>query len=66
MIDDLRTPIGVQQKLIRHADVRTTMSIDGSAFEETKRRVNARIAELVLPFAPPSMKTRGLGLPLLL
>ena len=51
MIDDLGTPTGVQQKLMRHADVRTTMNIYGSAFEETKRRVNARVAELVLPSA---------------
>jgi integrase len=51
MIDDLGTPVGVQQKLMRHADIRTTMNIYGSAFEETKRRVNARIAEMVLPSA---------------
>jgi integrase len=49
MIDDLGTPVGVQQRLMRHADVRTTMNIYGSAFEETKRRVNARVAEIVLP-----------------
>ena len=49
LIDDLGTPIGVQQKLMHHSDVRTTMNIYGSAFEETKRRVNARVAEMVLP-----------------
>lgn len=49
LIDDLGTPVGVQQKLMRHADIRTTMNVYGSAFEETKRRVNAKIAELVLP-----------------
>ena len=38
-----------QQELLRHADIRTTMNIYGSAFEETKRRVNAKVAELVLP-----------------
>jgi integrase len=59
MIDDLGTPIGVQQKLMRHADVRTTMNIYGSAFEETKRRVNARIAELVLPSVNPD-ENKGL------
>ena len=44
MIDDLGTPMGVQQKLMRHADVRTIMNIYGWDFEETKRRVNARVA----------------------
>lgn len=34
---------------MRHADIRTTMNVYGSAFEETKRRVNAKIAELALP-----------------
>lgn len=56
MIDDLGTPVGVQQKLMRHADVRTTMNVYGSAFEETKRRVNARVAELVLPAFTPRVQ----------
>ena len=61
MIDDLGTPVGVQQKLMRHADIRTTMNVYGSAFEETKRRVNARIAELVCrPPATLYRKNEGL------
>jgi hypothetical protein len=35
------------------------MNIYGSAFEETKRRVNARIAELVLPSVNPD-ENKGL------
>jgi integrase len=56
LIDDLGTPIGVQQKLMRHSDVRTTMNVYGSAFEESKRRVNARVAELVLKPARPQVQ----------
>jgi hypothetical protein len=40
LLDDLGTPIGVQQKLMRHSDVRTTMNHYGSAYEKTKRRAN--------------------------
>lgn len=48
LIDDIGTPLGVQQRLMRHADIQTTMKY-GSAFEESKRRANSRVAELVLP-----------------
>ncbi|MGZ4841756.1 MAG: hypothetical protein ACXV5J_08420 [Candidatus Angelobacter sp.] len=40
LLDDLGTPIGVQLKLMRHSDVRTTMNHCGSAYEKTKRRAN--------------------------
>jgi adenylosuccinate synthase len=41
--------LGVQQRLMRHADIKTTMNTYGSAFEKTKRRSNSRVADLVLP-----------------
>jgi hypothetical protein len=31
---------------MRHVDIRTTMNVYGSAFEENQRRVTAKIAEL--------------------
>jgi integrase len=49
LIDDVGTPLGVQQRLMRHADIKTTMNTYGSAFEKTKRRANSRVAALVLP-----------------
>jgi|SRR5580658_2048149 integrase len=49
LIDDIGTPLGVQQRLMRHADIKTTMNTYGSAFEKTKRRANSRVADLVLP-----------------
>jgi len=48
LIDDIGTPLGVQQRLMRHPDIQTTMKYD-SAFEESKRRANNRVAELILP-----------------
>jgi integrase len=49
LIDDIGTPLGVQQRLMRHADIKTTINTYGSAFEKTKRRANSRVADLVLP-----------------
>jgi integrase len=55
LIDDVGTPLGVQQRLMRHADIQTTMNTYGSAFEESKRRANNRVAALVLP---PAVRRR--------
>jgi hypothetical protein len=35
------TPLGVQQRLMRHADIKTTINTYGSAFEKSKRRAIA-------------------------
>ena len=48
LIDDVGTPLGVQQRLMRHADIKTTMNTYGSAFEKSKRRANSRVASLIL------------------
>ncbi len=61
-IDDIGTPLAVQQRLMRHADIKTTMNTFGSAFGKTKRRANNRVATLV---SPPAIErqigARGLG-----
>jgi len=49
ILDDEGTPIGVQQKLMRHSDVRTTMNHYGTAYEKTKRRANTLVAGRLLP-----------------
>jgi integrase len=38
ILDDEGTPIGVQQKLMRHSDVRTTMNHYGTAYEKPNAR----------------------------
>ena len=55
LIDDIGTPLGVQQRLMRHADIKTTMNIYGSAFRRPERRANSRVADLVLP---PAIKSQ--------
>jgi integrase len=38
----------VQQKLMRHADIRTTMNIYGGAFMESKRDANSKVVRMAL------------------
>jgi integrase len=47
-LDAVGTPIGVQQKLMRHAQIATTMNVYGNAMMETKREANRKVVEMVL------------------
>ena len=47
-IDAVGTPIGVQQKLMRHADIRTTMNIYGDAASADMREAHSKIVQLAL------------------
>ena len=38
----------VQQELMRHADIRTTMNIYGKAMEKSKREAHGKVVRLVL------------------
>jgi hypothetical protein len=42
----------VQQELMRHASIQTTMNVYGRAMTETKRRANSQVVGLV--FGPNS------------
>lgn len=46
-LDSVGTPVGVQQKLMRHCDVRTTMQY-GDAFTEDMAAASGKIASLAL------------------
>jgi|SRR5450755_2624834 integrase len=48
-LDSIGTPVGVQQKLMRHADIRTTMNIYGDAMTADMRQAHEKIVHLVLP-----------------
>jgi integrase len=47
-IDGIGTPIGVQQKLMRHSDIRTTMNIYGDADAADMREAHNKIVGLAL------------------
>jgi integrase len=47
-LDDAGAPVGVQQKLMRHAQVATTMNTYGNAQIRSKRTASAKVVEMVL------------------
>jgi integrase len=48
-LDAVGTPVGVQQKCMRHADIRTTMNVYGDAATADMRNAHEKVAKLVLP-----------------
>ena len=48
MLDAVGAPIGVQQQLMRHAQVSPTMNTDGNAYIEGKREANGKVVRMVL------------------
>ena len=38
----------VQQELMRHAGIQTTMNVYGQVLSDTKRQVNSKVVQLVL------------------
>ena len=47
-LDDTGAPVGVQQKLMRHAQVSTTMNIYGNALMGAKREANSKVVKMAL------------------
>lgn len=48
MLDVCGAPVGVQQKLMRHAQVNTTMRY-GNAYMAEKRKAHGAVVQMVLP-----------------
>ena len=46
-LDETGAPLGVQQKLMRHANISTTMNVYGGAFMEAKRKANTSVVQRV-------------------
>ena len=47
-LDSVGTPVGVQQKLMRHSDIRTTMNIYGDAVTDDLRTASHKVARIAL------------------
>jgi integrase len=54
-LDETGAPMKVQQELMRHASIQTTMNVYGRVMTETKRQPNSQVVELV--FGPNSQKS---------
>ena len=49
LLNEYCTDVKVQQELLRHADIRTTMNIYTTAVPERLRRANRKVVRLLLP-----------------
>jgi integrase len=47
-LDAVGTPIAVQQKLMRHADIRTTMNVYGDVVTDEMSKAHSRVVDLAL------------------
>lgn len=47
-LDSVGTPVGVQQKLMRHADIRTTMNVYGDAATDEMTQAHSKVVGLAL------------------
>jgi integrase len=55
-LDSVGTPVGVQQKLMRHADIRTTMNVYGHAATDEMTQAHSKVVGLALNGAQTERK----------
>lgn len=48
MLDETGASVGVQQKLMRHAKVATTMNVYGNASLKAKQQADSKVAQMVM------------------
>ncbi len=48
LLDETGAPMKVQQELMRHASIQTTMNVYGQALSSTKRQANSKVVQMVL------------------
>jgi integrase len=48
LLDETGAPIGVQQKLMRHSNVATTMNVYGGASLRAKQQANSKVVQMVI------------------
>jgi hypothetical protein len=55
-LDETGAPISVQQQLMRHASIQTTMNVYGQGLQKTKRDANRKVVEMAL--REPTVETK--------
>ena len=53
-LDETGAPMKVQQELMRHASIQTTMNVYGQAMSSSKREANGKVVEMVLKLVAAS------------
>lgn len=62
LLDETGAPIGVQQKLMRHSNVATTMSVYGSASLRAKQTANSKVVQMVIAQAKPQPEPQAVAI----
>jgi len=55
LLDETGAPMKVQQELMRHASIQTTMNVYGQAMPASKRLANSKVVQMVLKPASPKL-----------
>lgn len=58
-LDAVGTPLAVQQKMMRHSDIRTTMNIYGDVVTDEMTTASGKVAELAFPANGAQTERRG-------
>ena len=53
LLDETGAPIGVQQKLMRHSNVATTMNIYGNSTLKAKQKANSKVVQMLIKQEKP-------------
>lgn len=61
LLDDTGAPIGVQQKLMRHSNVATTMNVYGSATLKAKQKANSKVVQMVIAQPRPQSELQAVA-----
>jgi len=54
MLRSISTDIKVQQELLRHSTIQSTMNVYTQAVSEQKRAANSKVVEMMLTYSPGS------------
>lgn len=65
MLRSLGVDVKVQQELLRHADIQTTMNVYTQAVSDAKREANSKVVRMVLPAGEQAKKAAFGGLSLI-
>jgi integrase len=61
LLDETGAPVGVQQKLMRHSNVATTMNVYGNATLRSKQQANSKVVQMVIPQAKPRTEQQAVA-----
>jgi integrase len=61
LLDETGAPIGVQQKLMRHSNVATTMNVYGNSTLRAKQQANSKVVQMVMRHEQPKAELQEMA-----